>query len=81
MILRFAADGSVTGIVGSMKDGLPIDPGTLGTCTTKRQGVLTEINGDWFADMFLCGGGVLGPFDSRSEAIQGEVDWLSRNVR
>lgn len=76
MILNFGPDGSVTGIVGSLKDGLPIDLGTLGQYQTKRQGVLVEINNEWFADMFLASGPVLGPFNSRSEAINGEIDWL-----
>ena len=81
MILQFNADGSVSGIVGSMRDGLPIDPSTLGTASVKRQGVLTEHQGEWFADMFLIDSSVvLGPYGSRAEAIAGEIDWLSRNI-
>jgi hypothetical protein len=79
MILQFNADGTVSGIVGSFKEETAIDPHTLGSIQTRRQGVLTEINGEWFADMFLASGGVLGPFSSRSEAINGEINWLLQN--
>ena len=80
MIIQANPDGSVTAIVGSLKDGLPIDLDTLGKGTTRRQGVLMELNGEWFADMFLAGGGVIGPFPSRDAAINGEIEWLRGNV-
>ena len=79
MILQFNADGTVTGIVGSFKEETAIDPDTLGSSQSKRQGVLTEIDGEWFADMFLASGGVLGPFASRADAINGEINWLLQN--
>lgn len=79
MILRFNADGSILGIVGSFKDETAIDPSSLGSSQTRRQGVLTEIDGEWFADMFLASGPVLGPFVSRHAAIQGEIAWLLDN--
>lgn len=80
MIIQANADGSVTAIVGSLKEETPIDLETIGRCTVKRQGVLIEANGEWLADMFLCGGPVLGPFGSRAEAINGEIEWLQNNV-
>jgi hypothetical protein len=80
MILQFNADGTVTGIVGSFKEETAIDPSSLGKTSVKRQGVLTQIDGQWFADMFLVDSSVvLGPFKSRSEAIAGEVAWLLQN--
>lgn len=79
MILQFNADGTVSGIVGSFKEETPIDPSTLGSAQTRRQGVLTEIDGEWFADMWLASGPVLGPFVSRHAAIQGEIAWLLDN--
>lgn len=30
----------------------------------------------WWADMLLVGGPVLGPFNSRAEALEAEVKWL-----
>lgn len=34
----------------------------------------------WWADMFPCGRReVLGPFNTRQEALQAEVDWLVKN--
>jgi hypothetical protein len=37
-------------------------------------------DGLWSADMELSGGGVLGPFDLRQEALEAEVRWLRREV-
>jgi hypothetical protein len=34
----------------------------------------------WTADMAPSGGPVLGPFDTRSEALAAEVEWLSRSL-
>ena len=80
VIIKLNPDGSVTGIVGSLKDGLPIDLDTLGTFKTRRQGVLIEINGEFYADLFLAGGGVIGPYPDRQAAINGEIEWLRDNV-
>lgn len=79
MILKINADGSLTGIVGSLKEEMPIDLDTLGTYTIKRQGVLSEVDGKHWASMHLASGPILGPFDSRSEAIAGEIEWLQAN--
>ena len=80
MIIQANPDGSVTAIVGSLKEETPIDLESIGQCTTRRQGVLMEFNGEWFADMFLISGPVLGPFASREQAIAAEIDWLRGNV-
>ena len=34
----------------------------------------------WYADMALSGGDVLGPFDSRQEALDAEVAWINQHV-
>ena len=80
VILQVNEDGSATAIVGSMKEELPIDLESLGACTVKRQGVLIEINGEFYADLFLAGGGVIGPYRTRAAAIRGEIDWLKGNI-
>ena len=33
----------------------------------------------WTADVSPQGGPMLGPFDSRAEALSAEVDWLNQN--
>lgn len=81
MIIQLNPDGSVTGIVGSLKDPMPIDLDTLGSYQTRRQGVLMELNGEWFADMFLIDSSViLGPYASRDEAIAAEIEFLSNRI-
>lgn len=79
MILQFNADGTVTGIVGSFKEETAIDPHTLGSCDVKRQGVITEIDGEFYADLFLASGPVIGPFRDRQACIAGEINWLLQN--
>lgn len=34
----------------------------------------------WYADMAPCNGPVLGPFLSRQEALDHEVEWINTNV-
>lgn len=36
--------------------------------------------GGWTADMAPVGGGVLGPFNKRSEALAAEVEWLKERL-
>lgn len=80
MIIQANPDGSVTAIVGSLKEETPIDLESIGRCTTKRQGVLIEANGDWYADMFLISGPILGPFKTRDEAITAEIEYLRERI-
>lgn len=37
-------------------------------------------DGRWTADMGPSGGPVLGPFDTRQDALDAEVDWLRENL-
>jgi len=43
---------------------------------TRASHVEPDTEGMWFADMGPSGGPVLGPFGSRSEALQAEKRWL-----
>ena len=36
-------------------------------------------DGRWIADLSPVGGGLLGPFDRRSEALDAEIAWLQRH--
>lgn len=80
MIVQVNPDGSASAIVGSLKEETPIDLDTLGSYKTRRQGVLIEINGEWFADLWLAGGPVIGPYADRESAINGEIEWLRGNI-
>ena len=37
-------------------------------------------NGQWTADMSPSNGPLLGPFETRTEALQAEVEWLKKNI-
>ncbi len=54
-----------------------IDLSSIGTVDIRR-GSHVEPNeeGRWTADLSPVGGPVLGPFDTRSEALAAEVAWL-----
>jgi hypothetical protein len=41
--------------------------------------VEADEQGHWFADLSSVSGPVLGPFNSRSQALQAELDWLEAN--
>ena len=43
---------------------------------TRASHVEPDRDGNWWADMGPVGGPVLGPFGSRSEALQAEKRWL-----
>ena len=43
---------------------------------TRASHVEPDLDGYWWADMGPVGGPVLGPFGSRSEALQAEKRWL-----
>ena len=34
----------------------------------------------WYSDLAPSGGGILGPFDTRQEALDAEVAWLNQHV-
>lgn len=53
----------------------------IGTLSIRRASMVepTE-DGRWCADMALSGGPVLGPFDTRGEALTREVEWIRTHV-
>lgn len=52
----------------------------LGTATvTRASHVEPTADGRWTADLAPVGGGVLGPFDLRQEALDAERAWLERH--
>jgi hypothetical protein len=51
-----------------------------GTATIERAShVEPTADNRWSADMSPVGGPVLGPFDTREEALKSEVEWLLTN--
>lgn len=76
MILRFDADGTATTIYNEA-----IELRDLGAVHMRRAShVEPTEDGRWTADMSPVGGGVLGPFDRRSEALAAEVAWLETKL-
>lgn len=58
-----------------------LDPNILGKAEIKRAShVEPDKDGKWWADMSPSGGGKLGPFDKRSEAIAEEIKWLEERL-
>ena len=56
-----------------------IDLREIGTLKiTRASHVEPDAEGYWWADMGPSGGPVLGPYDSRSEALGAEREWLIR---
>ncbi len=57
-----------------------LDLTALGACTIQRASVVEPDSlGQWWGDLALSGGPVLGPFRRRSEALAAEVAWLEAN--
>jgi hypothetical protein len=48
----------------------------LGKSTVKRASHVEPCEGGWQADLGPVDGPILGPFETRGEALQHEVDWL-----
>ncbi len=46
---------------------------------TRASHVEPDAQGRWLADLAPVGGPVLGPFERRSDALDGEVAWLENN--
>ena len=60
--------------------GEEIDLSSLGGMTIVRGShVEPDANGQWFADMSPASGPILGPFRSRSQALEAEARWLETN--
>ena len=59
-----------------------INLAAIGTITEIRRASHVEPTAkmQWQADMSLSGGEVLGPYDTRSEALAAEIDWLERRM-
>jgi hypothetical protein len=56
-----------------------IDLREIGTLKiTRASHVVPDAEGYWWADMGPSGGPVLGPYESRSEALGAERGWLRR---
>ena len=47
---------------------------------TRASHVEPDDEGDWWADMGPSGGPVLGPFRSRTEALEAERGWLAARM-
>ena len=57
-----------------------LDLTALGACSIQRASVVEPDGlGQWWADLALSGGPVLGPCRRRSEALAAEVGWLERH--
>ena len=68
-------DGNVRMIYSEL-----LAPHALGLVNIQRGShVEPDQHGSWYADLAPCNGPVLGPFDLRSDAIDAEVNWLSKN--
>ena len=53
----------------------------LGSSTTKRASHVEPAGNKWTADLSPVDGPVLGPYDTRAEALYWEVDYLeTRNI-
>jgi hypothetical protein len=55
---------------------------SIGRLSIERVSHLEPMNGgDWLADLSLCGGPILGPFPSRTQALESERRWLQHHLR
>ena len=48
---------------------------------TRASHVEPDSDGNWIADMGPSGGPVLGPYGSRTEALQAEREWLAERLQ
>ena len=77
MKLVVGVDGSARCIYDEM-----LDLRELGRLTiTRASHVEPDAEGYWWADMGPVGGPVLGPFRSRTEALQAEREWLAERLQ
>lgn len=60
--------------------GEAVDLSCLGVLTIRRAShVEPDTDGTWWADLSPVNGPLLGPFPSRSMALNAEVTWLEQN--
>ena len=72
----FSPDGTAVGVYNEV-----VPPKALGRATiTRASHVEPTADGDWSADLTPVGGPVLGPFPSRSAALDAEIQWLNRHL-
>ncbi len=71
-----APDGTATFIHSDEMQGI-IEQGEA--TITRASHVEPDAGGKWVADMAPSGGPVLGPFRTRREALDHEVEWLVAN--
>ena len=75
MQLLIGTDGNVRCVYGE-----EIDLGELGQLDIRRGShVEPDENGRWIVDLSPAGGPTLGPFGSRSAALEAERQWLEQN--
>lgn len=76
MILEFDTDGTAKMIYTE-----ELDLNELGQLNISRASHVEPTNdGKWTADMKPVGGPVLGPYNTRKEALEEEVKWLELNI-
>jgi hypothetical protein len=74
----------ITLLVGASVEAIYADDAVellkgLGKVSIRRASHVEPEEDGWYADMSPVGGPKLGPFSTRSRAIQSEVQWLQRN--
>ena len=75
MQLVIQPDGALKCVYGEA-----IDLHALGQVSISRGShVEPDANGQWLADLSPVSGPVLGPFPTRSQALEAEVTWLNVN--
>ena len=68
--------GTARGLYGEL-----IEAEAIGACSIARAShVEPHPEGGWTADLSPSSGPVLGPYPLRSEALDAEADWLTRNL-
>ena len=76
MILDFLPDGTMNTIYTEN-----IDLNEIGKLDIKRAShVEPNSDGQWTADMSPISGPVLGPFETRTQALEEEMKWLEQNI-
>lgn len=72
MDLLIGPSGSIRCVYGEA-----VDLGSIGQLLIRRGShVEPTVEGNWTADLSPVGGPVLGPFSTRTEALNAEITWL-----
>ena len=80
MMLTAVENGGADGVARCIYDE-GIDLREIGTLKiTRASHVEPDAEGYWWADMGPSGGLMLGPYGSRSEALEAEREWLRRST-